>query len=299
MVGSAMVRRLRAEGCTNLVLRARSELDLTRQADVEKFFQIERPEVVFMAAARVGGIFANNTYRAEFSCTNLQIQTNVIQTAWQMGVRRLLFFSSSCVYPRQCPQPMKEEHLWTGSLEPTNEPYAVAKLAGMSMCQAYNDQYGTHYLSVVPTNLYGPNDNFDPEQSHLMASLIQKFHLAKINKYSQVVLWGTGSPRRELMYVDDAVDAAVLALQEGDTRGPINIGIGQDQTIREIAEWVKAIVGFEGEIAFDRSKPDGTPKKQLDVSKLNALGWKARTSLENGVALAYDWFLRSNSNRSL
>ena len=293
MVGSAMLRRLQAEGCGDFVLRTKAELDLTRQADVEKCFQTEKPECVFVAAARVGGIFANKTYRAEFICTNLQIQTNVIHAAWQAGVKRLLFFSSSCVYPRLCPQPMKEEHLWTGPLEPTNEPYAVAKLAGMSLCQAYNDQHGTRYIAVVPTNLYGPNDNYDPQQSHVMAALIQKFYLAKVNDQPQVVLWGTGTPRRELMYVDDAVDAALHVLEHYTVQGPVNIGLGEDRTIREIAEVVKRTVGYEGEVLFDASKPDGAPRKLVDTTRLAGLGWKPRTNLEDGVAKAYAWYLLS------
>lgn len=293
MVGAATVRRLEAEGCRNLVLRTSKELDLTRQADTERFFLEEKPEYVFIAAARVGGILANNTYRAEFIRINLQIQTNVIQAAWQSGVARLLFFSSSCVYPRSCPQPMKEEYLWTGLPEPTNEPYAVAKLAGMSMCRAYNDQYGTEFVSVIPTNLYGPNDNYDPQQSHLMAALIRKFHEAKLGRHPQVVLWGTGQPRRELMYVDDAVDAAVFVLQHYNGKGPINIGVGKDHTIQEIAGVVKRIVGYEGKVVFDPGKPDGAPQKLLDVSQLRTLGWKARTGLEQGVRQTYNAWLNA------
>jgi GDP-L-fucose synthase len=291
MVGSAMARRLRAEGFDNLALRSKAELDLTRQADVEAFFQAEKPEFVFVAAARVGGIFANNTYRAEFSYTNLAIQTNVIHAAWQANVNGLLFFSSSCVYPRACPQPMKEEHLFSGTPEPTNEPYAVAKLAGMSMCLAYRDQYGANFTAVIPTNLYGPNDNYDPQQSHLMAALIRKFHEAKVAGQKQVTLWGSGTPRRELMFVDDAVDAALFVLRHYTGKDPINIGVGQDLTIREFAEVAMSTVGFKGEIVYDRTKPDGAPQKLLDVSKLNTLGWKAKTSLEAGTAIAYADFL--------
>jgi GDP-L-fucose synthase len=236
MVGSAMVRRLQAEGCANLALRAKAELDLTRQSEVEYFFKTEKPEVVFMAAARVGGILANNTCRAEFSYTNLAIQTNVIHAAWQAGVKGLVFFSSSSVYPRECPQPMKEEHLFSGSPEPTNEPYAMAKLAGMSMCRAYRDQYGANFTAVILSNLYGPNDNFDPQQSHLLAALLRKFHEAKLSGQKSVMLWGTGTPRREMMYVDDAVDAALFVLQHYSGGGPLNVGLGQDRTIREINE---------------------------------------------------------------
>lgn len=291
MVGSAMVRRLQAEGFDNFALRSKAELDLTRQADVEKFFQTEKPEFVFVAAARVGGIFANNTYRAEFSYTNLAIQTNVIHAAWQANVKGLLFFSSSCVYPRACPQPMKEEHLFSGPPEPTNEPYAVAKLAGMSMCRAYRDQYGANFTAVIPTNLYGPNDNYDPQQSHLMAALLRKFHEAKVSGQKQVVLWGTGTPRRELMSVDDAVDAALFVLRHYTGKDPINIGVGQDLTIREIADVAMSTVGFKGEIVYDGTKPDGAPQKLLDVSKLNSLGWTAKTSLKAGAAIAYADFL--------
>jgi len=291
MVGSAMVRRLQAEGFNNFALRSKAELDLTRQAGVEAFFQTEKPEFVFVAAARVGGIFANNTYRAEFSYTNLAIQTNLIHAAWQTSVKGLLFFSSSCVYPRACPQPMKEEHLFSGAPEPTNEPYAIAKLAGMSLCRAYRDQYGANFRAVIPTNLYGPNDNYDPQQSHLMAALLRKFHEAKASGQKQVVLWGTGTPRRELMFVDDAVDAALYVLRQDTGKDPINIGVGQDLTIREIADVAMRTIGFKGEIAYDSTKPDGAPQKLLDVSKLNSLGWKAKTSLEAGAAVAYADFL--------
>ena len=291
MVGSALVRRLRADGHQNLLLRTRQELDLTRQAEVERFFHQEKPEYVLVAAARVGGIMANNTYRAEFICTNLQIQTNLIHSAWLAGVAGLLFFSSSCVYPRQCPQPMTEEHLWSGKPEPTNEPYALAKLAGMSMCRAYCDQYGARFLSVVPTNLYGPNDNYDPQQSHLLAALIRKFHEAKISGSPQVTLWGTGTPRRELMFVEDAADAALFVLRHYEGKEPVNVGVGSDRTIREIADVVMRTVGYTGEIVFDASKPDGAMQKLLDVTKLKSLGWTARTSLEEGAARAYADFL--------
>lgn len=291
MVGSAMLRRLQAEGFDNFALRSKTELDLTRQADVEKFFQTEKPEFVFLAAARVGGIFANNTYRAEFSYTNLAIETNVIHAAWQAGVKGLLFFSSSCVYPRGCPQPMKEEYLFSGMPEPTNEPYAVAKLAGMSMCRAYRDQYGANFTAVIPTNLYGPNDNYDPQQSHLMAALLRKFHEAKVAGQKQVTLWGSGTPRRELMFVDDAVDAALFVLRHYTGKDPMNIGVGSDLSIREIADVAMRVVGFNGEIIYDATKPDGAMQKLLDVSKLNSLGWTAKTRLEAGAAIAYADFL--------
>jgi GDP-L-fucose synthase len=291
MVGSAIVRRLQAEGCNNLALRSKAELDLTRQKDVEEFFQAEQPDFVFVAAARVGGIFANNTYRAEFSYTNLAIQTNVIHAAWQAKVKGLLFFSSSCVYPRACPQPMREDHLFSGAPEPTNEPYAVAKLAGMSMCRAYRDQYGANFTAVIPTNLYGPNDNYDPQQSHLMAALIRKFHEAKVSGQKQVTLWGSGTPRRELMFVDDAVDAALFVLKNYAGKDPVNVGVGSDLTIREIADVAMQAVGFRGGIAYDRTKPDGAMQKLLDISKLSSLGWTAKTSLEAGAAIAYADFL--------
>ena len=293
MVGSAMVRILKSRGFNDILMRSSRELDLTRQSDVEAFLQHERPDLVMIAAARVGGILANSTYRAEFITENLQIQTNVIHSAWKAGVTRLLFFSSSCVYPRVCPQPMMEEHLWTGPLEPTNEPYAVAKLAGMSMCRAYNDQYGTRFLSIVPTNLYGPNDSFDPAHSHVMAALIRTFHTAKETHAPAVTLWGTGQPRRELMYVDDAAEAALVVIDTYAGNEPLNVGTGQDHTVRELAQIVKGVVGYSGAIEFDASKPDGMPRKALDASRMLELGWTPRVSLEQGIALAYDWYLQS------
>jgi len=293
MVGSAMVRLLEKRSFRNLVLRTSRELDLTRQAEVESFFASEQPEYVFDAAARVGGIMANKTYRAEFIYNNMQIQNNIIHSAYTHNVKKLLFFSSSCIYPRICPQPMSEDHLWTGTLEPTNEPYAVAKLAGMSMCRAYNEQYGTQFVSVIPTNLYGPNDNYDPQNSHVMASLIQKFHIAKVRREQSVILWGTGTPRRELMYVDDAVDASVHIMENYAGNDPVNIGIGSDASIRELAETVRDVVGYHGRIEFDASKPDGAPQKLLDVARLSSLQWKSQTSLEQGIKQAYAWYLQS------
>ena len=293
MVGSAVVRCLYAHGYNNLVLCTSKELDLTRQVDVEYFFNEKKPEFVFLAAARVGGIMANNTYRAEFIYTNILIQSNVIHSAWKTGVKKLLFFSSSCVYPRECPQPMKKEYFWTGKLETTNKPYAVAKLSGMAMCQAYNDQYFTNFISVVPTNLYGENDNYDPEQSHVMAALIDKFHRAKIENNPTVTLWGTGTPRRELMYVDDVADAALFLMLNYAGNDPVNIGLGEDSTIRELAEVVCEIVDYQGDILFDASKPDGVPQKLLDMSNLHSMGWKARTPLRQGLTKAYDWYLKS------
>lgn len=293
MVGSAMVRCLIKSGFTNLVFRTSKELDLTRQSEVETFFSNERPEYAFLAAARVGGIMANNTYRAEFIYTNIMIQSNVIHSAWKSGIKKLLFFSSSCVYPRECVQPMKEEYLWSGKLEPTNEPYAVAKLAGMSMCRAYNERYGTRFISAVPTNLYGRHDNYDPEQSHVMAALIDKFHRAKIEKNPAVTLWGTGTPRRELMYVDDAAEAALFLIRNYAGNEPVNIGLGADRSIRELAELVREIVGYQGDVLFDTSKPDGAPQKLLDTSNLDSMGWKAQTSLQQGLIEAYDWYLKT------
>ena len=292
MVGSAVVRCLQMKDFENLIFRSSSELDLTRQADVERFFEAERPEYVFLAAALVGGILANSTYRAEFIYTNLQIQTNVIHTAWKTDVKKLLFFSSSCVYPRMCPQPMKEECLMTGSLENTNEPYAMAKLSGMSMCRAYNEQYKTKFFSVIPTNLYGPNDNYDIEQSHLIAALIQKFHIAKIKNEPQVTLWGTGSPRREIMHVDDAAAASIFLMGNFEGTDPVNIGWGTDLKITEIADIISTVVGYQGEICFDANMPDGTPRKLLNMTKLNDLGWKAKIPLKQGIEKAYQWYLQ-------
>jgi len=297
MVGSAVVRRLQAEGFGNLVLRTKSELDLTRQSETEKFFLKEKPEYVFVAAARVGGIMANSTYRAEFIRTNIQIAANVIHAAWQAGATGLLYFSSSCVYPRLCPQPMKEEYLWSGPPEPTNEPYAVAKLAGISMCRAYHDQYGVNFISVLPTNLYGPNDNYDPLQSHLMGALIRKFHEAKQQNSPHVTLWGTGTPRREFMFVDDAADAAVFIAKNYSGKDPVNIGWGHDLTIREIAAVVKKTIGYDGDVIFDSSKPDGAPRKLMDISRLQALGWTPRIALEQGVAGAYEAYLKMTANK--
>jgi len=293
MVGSAVVRCLAKDGYNNLVFRPSKELNLTNQQAVELFFNKEKPEYVFIAAARVGGIYANNTYRAEFIYVNLQIQTNLIHASWKNNVKKLLFFSSSCVYPRNCPQPMKEEYLWTGILEPTNQPYAVAKLAGMETCQAYNDQYGTNFLSVIPTNLYGVNDNFDPQNSHVVAALIYKIQAAKAAKSPEVVLWGSGNPRRELMDVDDAADAALFIMNNYAGNCPINIGWGTDISIWELANLVGSVVGYKGRILFDKTKPDGAPQKLLEVNKLFSLGWKPAIVLEDGIKKAYKWYLDS------
>jgi GDP-L-fucose synthase len=291
MVGSAIHRLLKKDGFNNLILRTSDELNLTIQADVDRFFQTEKPEYVFIAAARVGGILANNTYRAEFIYNNLQIQNNIIHAAWKFGVKKLLFFSSSCVYPRACPQPMKEEYLWSGQLESTNEPYAVAKLSGMSMCRAYGEQYGSNFISIIPTNLFGPNDNYDPQQSHVMASLIRKIHLAKLAGDKEVVVWGSGQPKRELMYVDDAAEAAVFLMQAYSGLDPINVGSGEEYSIAELVEKVKSVVRYTGDLVFDPTKPDGAPRKLLDTSRIKALGWKSSTSLEQGISFAYNDYL--------
>ena len=295
MVGSAVIRRLQGTGFNHIIVRSSRELDLTQQIETRAFFQSEKPDCVILAAARVGGIFANQTYRAEFIYTNLQIEANVIHSAWQAGVKRLLFFSSSCVYPRLCPQPMKETDLGSGPLEPTNEPYAMAKLAGMSMCHAYNDQYGVQFISVIPSNLYGPNDNYDPQHSHVMAALIQKFHRAKLAGSPQLTLWGTGAPRRELLFVDDVADAVTFVLQQYTGTETLNVGCGQDWTICEIAELVRRVVGFKGVINFDTSKPDGMPRKLLDTTRLQGLGWKAQTSLEEGLRKTYNCYLQTDA----
>jgi GDP-L-fucose synthase len=291
LAGSALVRRLQAKGYRNLILRTHAELDLIDAAATQRFFQAERPEVVFLAAAKVGGILANDTYPAEFVRDNLAIQTNVIHEAWRAGVRKLLFLGSSCIYPRDCPQPMKEEYLLTGPLEPTNRPYAIAKIAGLEMCWAYNRQYGTRYLCAMPTNLYGPGDNYDLETSHALPALIRKFHEAKERKDETVTVWGTGTPRREFLYVDDLADACIHLMKTYSGDGLVNIGTGEDITIAEFARVVAATVGFAGEIVFDTSRPDGTPRKLLDVSRLAKLGWRASTSLEEGIKLAYQAFL--------
>lgn len=290
LVGSALVRRLAELGYTNLVYRRHKELDLKRQTDVEEFFERERPEYVFLAAAKVGGILSNNTYPAEFIYNNIIVQSNVIHSSYLFGVKKLLFLGSSCIYPRICPQPMKEEYLLSGYLEPTNEPYAVAKIAGIKMCQSYNRQYGTNFISVMPTNLYGPGDNFDLENSHVLSALIRKFHEAKLNKKEFVEVWGTGTPRREFLYVEDLAEACVFLMENYNESAIINIGIGKDISIKGLAEMIKDLVGFEGEIIWDTSKPDGMPRKLLDISKLSSLGWEAKTSLEEGIKKTYEWF---------
>ncbi len=343
LVGSSLLRGLEAEGYSNLIVSSHSDLDLTKQVEVEYFFQEKRPEYVFLAAAKVGGILANNTYQAEFIHQNLSIQTNVIHEAWKAGVKRLLFLGSSCIYPKECPQPMKEEYLLTGPLEPTNEPYAVAKIAGIKMCQSYNRQYGTRYLSLMPTNLYGPNDNFDLETSHMLPALIRKFHLAKLasqgdwqeikkneQKYGkipediklsirltsfasglkpagsnlkpEVLLWGSGNPRRELMHVDDLISACIFISKLSDKvydrlfirnyTPLINIGCGKDLTVKEIAKLVSEIVGYTGNEKWDLSKPDGTKQKLLDISRITELGWQPAIGLKDGIYSVYEWYLK-------
>lgn len=287
MVGSAILRRLQKEGYANFVLRTSKELDLRNQEAVIQFFEQEKPDYVFLSAAKVGGIVANNTYRAEFLFDNLMIQSNVIHQAYVQGVKKLMFLGSSCIYPKLAPQPLKEEYLLTGPLEPTNEPYAIAKIAGIKMCDAYRDQYGCNFISVMPTNLYGPNDNYDLRSSHVMPALLRKFHEAKERGDSEVVVWGTGDPLREFLHVDDLADACYFLMQHYDEAGLINIGIGEDISIKELAELIKVITGFNGEITFDRNKPDGTPRKLMDVSKLHSLGWAASISLKEGIQNVY------------
>ena len=290
MVGSALVRRLEAGGYSNLILRSRQELDLLDQRAVRDFMASERPDYVFIAAARVGGIQANDTYRADFLHDNLVIETHLIRAAHDAGVERLMFLGSSCIYPRDCPQPIKEEYLLTGPLERTNEPYAIAKIAGLKLCEAFNAQYGRRYMSVMPTNLYGPEDNYDLAASHVLPALIRKAHEAKARGDAELVVWGSGKPRREFLYVDDLADACVFLMERGTAPELLNIGTGEDLTIAELAETVMAAVGFRGRIAYDTSKPDGTPRKLLDVSRLAALGWRAKTPLREGIAMACKQF---------
>ena len=291
LVGSAIIRNLEKNGYNNLLLRTSKELDLTNQADVSRFFEKEKPDYVFLAAAKVGGIHANDVYPADFIRVNLQIQTNVIDAAYRNDTKKLLFLGSSCIYPKLAPQPMKEEHLLTGELEPTNEWYAIAKIAGIKMCQAYKKQYGFNAISLMPTNLYGPGDNFNLENSHVMPALIRKFHDAKVNNLPQVEVWGTGTPKREFLHVDDMADASVFLMNNYDGFDFVNVGVGEDVSIKELAESVKKAVCFKGELSFDSSKPDGTPRKLLDVTKLNKLGWQADIQLSDGIKSTYEWFL--------
>jgi GDP-L-fucose synthase len=295
LVGSALVRRLRAGGYERLILRTHAELDLTRPLEVERFFETERPAAVFLAAARVGGILANDTRRGEFIRDNLLIQTHVIDAASRHGVEKLLFLGSSCIYPKLAAQPIREEYLLGGPLEPTNQPYAIAKIAGLEMIDAYRRQYGFHGVSVMPTNLYGPNDNFHPEHSHVIPGMMRRFHAAKVAGAAEVTIWGTGTARREFLHVDDLADACVLVMNEYDAPALLNVGVGEDQSILELAELVKEVVGFRGEVRCDASKPDGTPRKLLDVSRIRALGWRPRIPLRDGLAGTYAWYLQQGS----
>jgi GDP-L-fucose synthase len=294
MVGSALRRRLLAKGYANLVTRTREQLDLTDQTAVHRFMEQAEPDYVFLAAARVGGIFANNTYRGDFIYENLVIATNVIHAAMCSGVKGLLYLGSSCIYPRDCPQPIKEEYLLTGPLEQTNEPYAIAKIAGLKLCEAFNAQYGTRYVAVMPTNLYGPNDNFDLATAHVLPALLRKAHRARCEGADALRIWGTGRPRREFLHVDDLADACILLMERCIGEGVYNVGIGTDLTIGELAETVMRVVGFKGKLAFDASKPDGTPRKLLDVSRMHALGWRPRWGLEEGLRLTYQWCLEND-----
>jgi len=304
LVGSALVRQLRARGYGNLLLPDKAELDLTNQQAVADFFHREKPDYVFLAAAKVGGIHANNTFPADFIYLNLMIQNNVIHHAWLNGVKRLLFLGSSCIYPKHAPQPMKEEHLLTGPLEPTNEPYAIAKIAGIKMCESYNRQHGTKFVAVMPTNLYGPGDNFHPENSHVLPALIRRFHEAKLQGASRVVVWGSGTPRRELLYVDDMAAGCLHIMELPDEQLArellsyprpcfVNLGTGEDVTIRELAEMVRNVVGFSGALVFDTSRPDGTPRKLQDVSRMHGLGWRHQVELEEGIERTYRWYVEN------
>ena len=299
MVGSAIHRKLQENGFINFVLKTSKELDLRNQQAVSDFFQIEKPEFVFMAAAKVGGIIANNTYRADFLYENLAIQNNVIHSAYENEVTKLMFLGSSCIYPKLAPQPLKEDYLLSGFLEETNEPYAIAKIAGIKLCEAYRTQYGCDYISVMPTNLYGPNDNYDLQNSHVLPAMIRKFHEAKVSKNQEVNLWGTGSPMREFLHADDLAEACVYLMQNYSQPEFINVGTGTDVTIKELAETVKEIVGFEGNLNWDITKPDGTPRKLMDVSRLHAQGWKHKIELKEGISLAYQDFLQHHDTLRL
>jgi len=292
MVGSAIYRKLKDLGYENIVVRTSGELDLRNQQAVQDFFETEKPDYVFLAAAKVGGIMANNVYRADFIYENLAIQNNVIHYAHENEVKKLMFLGSSCIYPKMAPQPLKEDYLLTGVLEPTNEPYAIAKIAGIKMCESYRLQYNDNYISVMPTNLYGINDNYHPENSHVLPALIRKFHEAKQNNIPSVSIWGSGKPLREFLYADDLADACVFLMENYDDIQFVNIGVGEDLSIKDLAETIKEVIGYEGELTFDSSKPDGTPRKLMDVSKLTKLGWKAKTSLRQGIKLAYEDFLK-------
>jgi GDP-L-fucose synthase len=295
MVGSAIYRKLQAEGYTDLITRTSSELDLRDQQAVAAFFESEQPEYVFLAAAKVGGIVANNTYRADFLYENLSIQNNVIHLAYKSGVKKLMFLGSSCIYPKLAPQPLKEEYLLTGLLEETNEPYAIAKIAGIKMADAYRAQYGCNFISVMPTNLYGYNDNYHPQNSHVLPALIRKFHEAKVIGEDTVTVWGSGSPLREFLFADDLANACYFLMQNYNEPGFINIGTGKDLTIKELALLIKRVIGYEGELVFDHTKPDGTPRKLMDVSKLHGLGWNHKIEIEEGIELAYQDYLEKHS----
>jgi GDP-L-fucose synthase len=297
MVGSALMRNLEHKGFRNLLVRTLEELDLLDQAAVFKFMAAEKPEYLFIAAAKVGGILANNTFRGQFIFENLQIQANLIHAAHVNRVKKLLFLGSSCIYPKLAPQPIREEYLLTGLLESTNEPYAIAKIAGIKMCEAYRAQYGSNFISVMPTNLYGPYDNFDLQTSHVLPALIRRFHEAKVNNLPAVTIWGTGAPRREFLHVDDLADACVFLMNKYDRDEILNIGVGEDLTIRELAELIKGVVGYSGGIEFDRSKPDGTPRKLLDVSRLRATGWRPKIGLEEGIRRTYAWYLENRGGK--
>jgi GDP-L-fucose synthase len=290
MVGSALVRKLKKEGFDNLVLRTSAELDLRNQQAVQAFMQQEKPDYVFVAAAKVGGILANNVYRAEFIYDNIMMQSNIIHNSWVNGVKKLLFLGSSCIYPKMAPQPLKEEYLLTGLLEETNEPYAIAKIAGIKMCDAYRSQYGCNFISVMPTNLYGPNDNYSLQTSHVLPALIRKFHEAKLKNEPSVVMWGTGTPKREFLHADDLADACYFLMQQYNEPGFVNIGVGEDIAIKDLALLIKNVVGYNGNIEHDLSKPDGTPRKLMDVQKLHNLGWRAKIGLQQGIESVYREF---------
>ncbi|MFY7848576.1 MAG: GDP-L-fucose synthase family protein [Bacteroidia bacterium] len=297
MVGSAIVRALENKGYTNIITRSSGQLDLRRQQDVEDFYASVKPEYVFVAAAKVGGIVANNTYRAEFLYDNLCIQNNLIHYAWKNGVTKLLFLGSSCIYPKLAPQPLKEESLLSGFLEPTNEPYAIAKIAGIKMCEAYRDQYGCNFISAMPTNLYGPNDNYHPQHSHVLPALIRKFHEAREGALPEVTIWGDGTPLREFLYADDLADACLYLMENYNEKQFVNVGCGEDLSIADLAGIVKRVIGYEGALVFDTSKPNGTPRKLMDVSRLFATGWRPKVGLEEGIALAYQDFLQHRTER--
>ena len=297
LVGSAIFRKLQDDGFTNLIYKTSNELDLRNFEKVLEFFEEEEIEYVFLAAAKVGGIVANNEYPADFIRDNLLIQTNVIDASYKTGIKKLLFLGSTCIYPKFAPQPLKEEYLLTGELEPTNEPYAIAKIAGIKMCQSYNRQFGTKYVSVMPTNLYGPNDNFDLHTSHVLPALIRKFHEAKVKNLSEVKVWGTGTPKREFLYSDELADACIFLMNHYEGNEIVNVGVGEDISIKDLAENIKLVIGFEGEIIFDMTKPDGTPRKLVDVSKINSLGWKSSIPLEVGLQKAYQWFLENEYSK--